>query len=162
MLPLSDVCRDIISIGGFLLTFAGLLYTIRQVWLAKTAAEAAKEAADQSLSESRKGFLRYIAANAHRYINEAKRSVESRQWTQAALRLNDLADQLAQLSTLSPSFKRQVAGVRKWEHKCSQLAAGGSEPLGIEKWKSFCVSLQKAIDKVHGPFAEGESSNDPQ
>src|SRR4051794_30158637 len=121
---LSDVWRDIISIGGFLLTIAGLLYTMRQVWLAKSAAEAAKNAADRTLDESRKSFQRYIAANAHRFINEAKMSIENEQWAAAAMRLRDLADQLAQLTGLSLALEQLRTAARRWAEDCSRRASG--------------------------------------
>jgi hypothetical protein len=84
---LSDIWRDIISIGGFLLTFAGLLYTMRQVWLAKSAAEAAKDAAEKALAESLQKYRHYTASLAHRFINEARSSIENAQWSLATIRL---------------------------------------------------------------------------
>ncbi len=155
---LSDVWRGIISIGGFLLTFAGLLYTARQVWLAKDAAEAAKHAANQMLDESRKSFRRYAASNAHRFVNEAKVFIESAEWGFAAMRLSDLADQLGQLGALSLSAGQSAADARKWSGTCGRLASGQLSRFPALRWIDFCVGLQSVLDSLHSPFAAGEDS----
>src|SRR5437016_4009539 len=150
---LSDVWRDIISIGGFALTFAGLLYTMRQVWLAKTAAEAARTAATKTLIEARTNFEKYVASNAHRFIHEAKAHIEAAQWALAALRLNDLADQLAQLGLFRPALWEFVSAVRERAGLRSRLASGELPVFNTRKWLAFSVTLQSAIDAVHGPYA---------
>jgi hypothetical protein len=67
----TDTWRDIFSIAGLLITTAGLAYTIYQVRLVKSVAKAAQEAAEKAFAETRRDFHRYVAANAHRFVNEA-------------------------------------------------------------------------------------------
>jgi hypothetical protein len=91
---LTEFWRDLLSlvslgltVVGFILTALGLWYAILQIRKTKSAVEAAEEAANRALAESERNFQRYAAANAHRFINEAKMHVDGKAWEKAAMRL---------------------------------------------------------------------------
>src|SRR4051812_24558135 len=96
---MSEGWRDAISIVSLIATVVGLLYAIAQIRKTKSAANAAKEAADKALAESRRSYHRFAARNARRLVSEAKIHVDNKAWALAAFRLNDLADQVAQLAS---------------------------------------------------------------
>jgi hypothetical protein len=165
---LSEAWRDILTIvslvitaAGFLGTVVGLVYAIRQIKQTKTAALAAKEASDRALADSRKGFHHYTAANAHRFVNEAKIHVGNESWAMAAMRLGDLADQLAQLGA---EWKELVAKLREWDAACTRRANGSRKSFALDKWSDFAVHLQERIDGYYGPFvgiaSEGSDDSD--
>src|SRR4051794_5263941 len=93
----TDFQRDVLSLVGFLLTTAGLVYAIVQIRMTQSAAKAAEEAAKKTLAESRLSFRRYAAGNAHRFISSAKTHVDDADWVKAAMRIDDVADLVAQL-----------------------------------------------------------------
>ena len=64
---------DFYTAGGFVagllspfVGIAGFWYTILQVWKTKAAAQAAEEAANQTLKESGRKFRKFVAANVYR------------------------------------------------------------------------------------------------
>src|SRR4051812_47270628 len=131
---LSDVWRDIISIVSLVVTVTAWWYAMYQTRQAKSAAEAAKAAADKMLLENRRSFQRYAASNAHRYINEAKYFYKNEKWQWAAMHLRDVADQLAQLGALSPALEELTAKPRRWAEACTRRAAKKLKVLSQRKW----------------------------
>lgn len=103
---LNEIWRDLISLAGLALTLVALVYAIIQIRMTKTAARAAEEAAKKTLAESHLNFFKYIAATAHRFISEVKIHINDGKWEEAGGRLNDLADQIAQMSSLDPDWQR--------------------------------------------------------
>jgi hypothetical protein len=149
---LTDFWRDLLSLVGFGLTAAGLVYAILQIRKTKSAAEAAEEAAKRVLTESERNFQRYAAANAHRFVNEAKMHVNSQEWEKAATRLNDLADQAAQLAYTDEDWRQLADDLRTWAATCMKHARGKAK-FPMNNWVAFSVRLQRKIDHYHGPFA---------
>jgi hypothetical protein len=148
---LSETWRDVVSLVSLVLSVLGLAATVLGLWYAidqirktKSAAVAAKEAADQALAESRESYNRYAAANAHRLIREAKIHVQSGvagltqsqstgdalthdqrvAWVLAAARLSDLADQVAQLANDDPDWRNFADELREWEGTCQRFDRG--------------------------------------
>jgi hypothetical protein len=150
---LTDFWRDVVSLVGFLMTAAGLVYAILQIRKTKSAAEAAGEAARRALLESRLSFQRYAAGNAHRFANEAKMHVDRQEWDKAATRLNDLADQVAQLAHLNEEWRQLTDNLRNWAATCTRHAAGVKTRFAKNKWVEFAVVLQGKLDHYYGPFA---------
>jgi hypothetical protein len=148
----SDFWRDILAILGFVLTALGLLYAIVQIRLTKSAAQAAEEAAKKTLAESQLSFQRYAAATAHRFISEAKIHVENKQWEKAAVRINDVADQVAQLAGFDAEWQQYAEKLRNWAAVCQRHAIGELSRFVSLKWIGFLVQLQAKIDSCHGPF----------
>lgn len=162
---------DFLAVGGFVLTIVGfvatllsLYYAIRQLRETKSAAVAAREAATAALVESRRNYLRHVAANSHRYVNEVIIHVENQAWQYAALRLDDLADQLAQLGIEDPECKPFADEVRSWAATAKGHAAGGGRKFAATKWTRFLLRLRAKIDSYYGPFpaSDQESSNVPR
>jgi hypothetical protein len=153
---LSEGVRDILALVGFVATIAGLAYAIIQIRKTKSAAEAARQAADVAADESRKAYRRHVGSHSHRFINEAKIHVENQAWNLAAARLSDLADQAAQLSHATPEWKAVGAEIREWESRCLRLASGAKKRFLPEKWTEFLVLVQARVDDVYGPFANAE------
>jgi uncharacterized membrane protein len=158
---MSEGWRDAVSIASLVATVAGLWYAIVQIRRAKSAANAAKEAADKALAESRRNYHRYAVANAHRFIKEAKIHVENKTWILAAFRLNDLADQVAQLASEDPEWRQLADNLRKWEAACQDQDRGLKKTFAVLKWGEFTRRLQAKIDVWSGPFpATTEEASD--
>lgn len=149
---LSDFWRDFIALFGLALTMIALVYAIIQIRMTKSAAKAAEDAAKKTLNENQLSFLRFMASNANRYFNETKTHIDNQEWEKAALRLNDVADQVAQLAALDPEWLRFVEELRIWSAKCRRLAKRELTRFTKSKWLSFHVLLQSRIDSCHGPF----------
>jgi hypothetical protein len=149
---LSEAVRDALSIVGFIVTVLGLIYAIRQIRLTKSAADAAKEAADKALLESQKSYQRYTAGNAHRFVNEAKIHVEYKAWSLAAFRLNDLADHVAQLAGEDSEWRDLADELRQWEATCQGQARGQKKGFAVAKWAEFTRRLQAKMADWFGPF----------
>src|SRR5437870_63369 len=96
--------RDIVNVVGFGLTFVGLFVAWRQLRKTQSAASAAETAAKRAVEENRFAYLKFAAALAHRNLHEAKIHVDNKTWVKAALRTNDLAEQLAQLEALDKTW----------------------------------------------------------
>jgi hypothetical protein len=166
---LSDGWRDVISIASLILSVLGLAATVVGLWYAidqirktKSAADAAKEAADEALTESRESYNRYTAANAHRLLKEVKIHVQGEVWILAAVRLADLADQVAQLANEDPEWKPFADELREWEAACQRRARGVKKRFAVDKWGEFTRRLQAQMDSWSGPFppATQETTDD--
>jgi hypothetical protein len=154
----------VLSAIGFLATLFSLWYAIRQVKKAKSAAEAARDAAQATLAQSKQQFVRYVAGNSQRFVNEVIIYIRNRAWHLAALRLNDLADQLAQMAIFDPECQRFVEGLRTWSATLHRLDRGEITRFAATRWADFLLALHAKIDSYYGPFpaAEQELDNDPR
>lgn len=166
---MSEGWRDILSIVSFTVgivslgvTVVGLLYAIAQIRKTKSAVDAAKEAADEAVAESKRSYHRYAAGNAQRLIKEAKIHVDNKAWALAAFRLNDLADQVAQLASEDAAWRQLADTLRKWETACQGQARGVKKGFAVLKWSEFIRRLQAKIDEWSGPFPTStqEASDD--
>jgi hypothetical protein len=81
--------------------------------------------------------------------------VEKKEWAKASLRMNDVADQVAQLTSLDPAWGQFVNAVRQWSTTYSRLASEELKRPLKGKWREFIVELQARIDACHGPFTTG-------
>jgi hypothetical protein len=149
---LNDFWRYLITLVGFVLTAAGLVYAILQIRKTKTAAEAAEVAAKKALTESRQNFQRYVAATAHRFVGDAKRHVSSQDYEKAATRLEDLADQA--VAFMDEDWRQLADDLRSWAARCMKHARGVTKAkFPMNNWDDFPLRLQRMIDHYHGPFA---------
>jgi hypothetical protein len=107
-------------------------------------------------------FRRFSAANVHRLLGETKNYVERGDWTVAALRLGDLADQVAQIGADDPELAVLANDLRQWEETCNKHARGTGSRFAIRKWSEFVRNLQLKTDQWLGPFptATQETRND--
>ena len=164
---LNDFLRDVLSITsllvslvGFPLTVVSLIYAIRQIREAKTAAVAAKEAANRTLLESESRIIRYALGNAHRFLAEARLYLESSVWKFASLRIGDIADLFSQLTKTNADFENLLTELRDWQVHLVRVEANKIK-FATPKWQSFQARLQRIIDEVHGPFAPRSSEEEP-
>jgi hypothetical protein len=145
---LTDIQRDFVSLTSLVVTVVGLFYAIVQIRKTKSAAEAAKKA----LMESQGNFHRYIAGNAQRFLGEARIHIDNKEWGKAAVRISDVADQVAQFLSSDAANAQDVVKLRDWAANCRRLASGELTKFAILKWESFSVNIQAKIDSWHGPF----------
>jgi hypothetical protein len=158
----TDLQRDWISIAGFLVTLLGFIYAIRQIRMTKTAAEAARDAAQKAVEEGHALIQRFAASNAHRFIHESRNFIQQEQWDKAALRLRDLADQMAQLAFLNEELRSFVDKIREFANFCDKKESGVKEPFRINKWNEFVVVLQAKLDTLHKPFHNPGTAHDSE
>ncbi len=130
-----------------------LVYAIKQIWKTQSAADAALEAANRAVAESRGSFDRYVLSNTLRYFAEAKVYVESGLWSKASLRVSDLADQVAQLANSDSSWNELLKELRNWSEVFGP-SAGAIPQFSKRKWASLARRFQVKIDEQHGPFRE--------
>lgn len=158
---LSDHQRDAISLFGALGTIAtlvGLYIAYIQLKRVRNAAERAQQAANEAAENSRRQFSRYTISNAHRFMHEATIYVDASAWKLAAIRLDDLADQAAQvaqaLGQTDPEWEESVNDLRSWSAAFRRIDSGKKfAPSQRNKWDEFAPTMQKRIDAYHGPFS---------
>lgn len=157
---LTDFWRDVIALLSVVLTTAGLIYAIIQIRKTKSAAEAAKESAQQTLRESQSRFQRYAAASANRFLNEAKIHVGHKDWDKASDRIYLVADQTNLLAAIAREWVGIEQELRKWATLCNRLALGESKRFP-RKWSEFVGAIQGRLNETLGPTPRnGGASND--
>ncbi len=109
LLALSPETSDFLTVWGFVVGVLGLLvgvvgfgYTIYQVWKVKAAAEAAKEAAEKTLAESREAYEKFVGAFASRLLSDLEDAVNSKDWALATIRAKDVAELVSTASQSIP------------------------------------------------------------
>jgi hypothetical protein len=112
---LSETWRDLVSLGSTAITLIGFALTIWQLRKTRGAAIAARDASTRAIEESRGHFRRYALANAVRCLAESKVYFEAESWRLVGLRLNDFADQVAQLASSDASWQPLLHELRVWE-----------------------------------------------
>lgn len=158
---LSNFARDLIGIAGLIGTVAtliGLWIAVRQIRQTKRIAEASQEAITTTLGQARTAFGQYVMSTSRRLLSEAKIFVDEKNWSRAALRLGDLAEQAAQLAHSVPADDADWAELakefRQWEGTCRKLEAKEVElaPNLTAKWHRFSRDAAGQFDRHHGPF----------
>ena len=159
---LDDYWRDWFTIAGLVVgclglvaTVVGLAYALRQIGLTKSAAEAAREAANAATTQNQRYFHRYAVHNADRFFKDVRHHVRIMNWEMAVQRLTDLAEQTAQIAQLDASlndeWKRLTRAARKWSQTIKGI--GDNDKLRT-KWNTFSLRIENAIDNYRGPFPE--------
>jgi len=163
---LSDGWRDLITLTGLfatIVTVLAFILAIYQIRKIQSAAEASIQGEKNALTEIRKHYDRFAAANAHHLVRNVKVDVQKQQWDLAAIRLSDLADQLAQLVGTDESWRSFIDRLRKWEASCHRLAVGKLKRFSTDKWIEFTGSLQSKIDDWIALFpSDKETKHDPK
>ena len=84
--------NDFYTIGGFIAGIIGALVSVGGFWIAigqirKTmhAAQAAQDAANKTLEESKKSYARFVGSFASRLMSELQRAVNTKEWMIALL-----------------------------------------------------------------------------
>src|SRR5439155_4912931 len=120
-----------------LATIVGLAYAIVQIRKTKSAADAANDAAQQVAAASERNYRQHVAALAARLLIDAKASVEAKKWEVAAVRIGDLADQLAQLASTDSEWDALTAELRGVVIVLNRRAAGVGK-FAPRKWNILC------------------------
>ena len=148
---LNDMARDIISLVSLVVSLVGFGVTIWQLRKTRSAADAAKRSAELALEESRNKFRKYVFANVLRLLSEARLHGENRVWERAAVRLNDLADQVSQLSDADEEWAELLSRLRAWNEVLLDPTRR-DKPATQKKWAELITRVQSKIDREHGPF----------
>ena len=165
LFALDPLWNDISTAGGFLVSVVSLVlgiiafrYTLIQVWearaaaeLSQTAAEAARDAANKTLAESKVGHERFIATLASRLLSELQRAMAEKDWKLAEVRCNDLAELLGSLGAATAELALELRHYAQW---FTQAARGGRAKLGRTKWDKLIAELHAVRDKLNAPLRE--------
>lgn len=165
------VIGTIASILGAVLTVAGLAWTLVQVYKIKSAAEAARIAAEDARQQSRLAFQRYASSNCHHYVSEVKDLFAAQKWDLAVQRLADLVHHSIQLVGASESehdrqrWAEVAEALRVWENIARQLSAAERGDLKrppryqLKKWHETMSMAETRFLANLGPFADGGAAN---
>ena len=158
---LSDSWADtfaVISVVGVLLTAFGVFVAIRQMGRTVDANEAATDAAIGMLEENRSQYNKYVLAQARRLITEAKSSVKHREWSVAAMRLEDLGDLILQIASTDDSWgdltERLYAMEGSFDRLDKDEITFTTSLAG--KWLKLCSELRVKIGEQVGPFSSDD------
>jgi uncharacterized iron-regulated membrane protein len=160
---LSDFWVDFYAISGFWLGLVALVvgvlgfgYTIYQVRKTRSAAEAAQEAAERAIKESRHAVRAMIAGGTLRWVSELRDAVRSEAWDLAARRANDLADLIAAMPIAEAPLEELRRELRKWAETFHKRASNRIKQFQSAKWAEFFLHLEAAIDRLRVPLVFGE------
>lgn len=170
LFALSQCWNDFLTIGGFLVGVISLVlgviafyYTLRALWEArdaakasKTAAEAARDAANKTLAESKGAYGKFVGSFASRILADLKKAVDDQDWKLATVRADDLAEFVASVPHEIPTAGDEAALLRVFGRK---FAAGDAEhkpKFNTAKWNELILKLHAHLDSVNAPFG-GES-----
>jgi hypothetical protein len=161
---LSNTHRDWLTIVGTIgvsITILGFAGGIISIWIAKkqltktaTATQAATEAALDALNQGRERYLHYVLHQANGFIHDEQRYIESKQWTFAALRLEDIATLITQSpldgedwNSLSDRLRQMGATFSKIQHPDKPLSASINS-----KWQDLLFDLLRMLNPLSRPF----------
>jgi hypothetical protein len=171
LFALSPEASDALTVWGFVFGVVGCLigllgfgYTIYQVRKVKAAAEAAEEAAKETLAGSKTSYARFVGTYASRLLSELQRAANTKEWKLAEARALDLAELLGTLPSLRDPMAALVAELRVFGQKFAEIAAGGTPKFGQKKWNDVLNRLHARLDQLRAPFQEktnGETERDP-
>ena len=166
---LPDSWRDLIAITsliGTLGTLAALFFAVVQVRRTRRIAEATQETMDTVLAQARSAVGQYAMSTGRRQLSEAKLFFDANNWSAAALRMGDLAEQAAQLAQSFSSDRQNWNDLgsmfRNWEATCRRLDRGTIQ-LNTNlagKWDKFTQNAAARLDSQHGPFPAMRDANE--
>lgn len=144
--------REFGSYLSILYTILGLGYTIYQVTLSEAAARAAEQAAKQARAESQRRLILFTTNSVHRLIGLVESDLNRSEWGKAAIRLDDLADQAAQLGNFVGDWSELVHGLREASSVCRALENYHARKPFREKWNRLLRDVKARLDAHLGPF----------
>ena len=157
---LNDFWRDIwtiFGVAGTIATLVGLWVAIVQIRRTATAAEAARAAAERAAVEHRRAMSQFVIGSAHRLVREVTIYVENQSWPLAAVKIIDLADQIAIFSRTAdapgPELVQLAAEFRKWSFQFGRLEAGEIEwgKHYRQRWAKSLLAFSSQLDLYLGP-----------
>ncbi len=165
LFALAEFWNDLFAAGGFVAGVLGLMvgvlgfiYTIRQVWKTQSAAEAAKQAAEESVEEAKKTFRRFVVGQAQVVFSELCLLVQNENWSFGAVRSEDLASLLAHLVDESMLVAGLVDLLRDSAHAMRRKARHGSARFPERQWQLTSRQVRDFLDRAIAPYrTEGGS-----
>jgi hypothetical protein len=148
LFALTESWSDGVAITGLIATVAGFAITLYQLRKTKSAAEAARAAAEQAFAEGRRHLHTVVTTSTHRFVNELREMVERDQWDPAGRRANDLANQLALLPTADTEVAGFIDELRPWGQLFARLASGERKRRYNDRWAAFLVRIQRKLDSL--------------
>lgn len=148
----SESWRDFLAWFSLFLTLLGLGYTVYQVTLIESSARAAETAAQAAREESRRRLFQFTAASIHQLINAVSDDLERREWGKAVIRLNNLADQTAQLGGQEAAWTELVREIRQTAAECHALESSRRSRTTHVKWITLLSTLRDRLDAFFGPL----------
>ena len=161
---LNDFWRDALSILGvigFVLTAAGVWLAYVQMRRTATAAEAATDAAIESLRESEARYNKSTFAQCARLLADARELVRIERWDRAATRLGDLAELLLQLAETSDQWSGYVKRLYFLENALgrvfTEVTTFSTGTRG--KWEKLDTELRTLFAERLKPFDKTETDS---
>ena len=78
----------------------------------------------------------------------------------AALRANDLADELAQLDVQEPRWRDRIRELREFANAFRQKADQPSRRVRVKEWSELLNYFQAEIDGLRSPLPESGGTHD--
>lgn len=161
LLALSPDASDLLTVWGFvagvlgcIVGLVGFAYTIYQVRKVQAAAEAAREAAMKTLTESKASYERFVGAYATRLLSELRTAEVAEDWKLATVRCHDLAEMLGTLAASRPEVGELIRELRDFGKKFTRRASGDKPKFSQPKWDRLLNGLHELLDQLNTPFRE--------
>jgi hypothetical protein len=156
------VFGTVLGLVGFAIAIYQIVLAKRATMEAKTAAEAARDAAEKTFAENKEAYERFVGAFASRLLSELNRAVHGKDWKLANLRCDDLAELLA---TLPSSENREqdeavtesVRSLREFAQTYARMVTSKAAELSrpnVKKWEPLLQLLHNQLDYLRRPFRE--------
>lgn len=142
----------VVDVVGCIVGIVGFAYTIHQVRKVQAAADAARDAATRTLTESKASYERFVGAFASRLLSELQRAVFVREWEFAVLRCQDVAELLGTLPELNDRVERLVRELRIFGQKFADRNPDGVPKFAPTKWNAVVNDIHAFLDGLRAPF----------
>jgi hypothetical protein len=162
LFALHPVWNDFFTVAGFFVGVIGFAVTIWQLRRTRSAAQAAKQAALQTLNETRVAYDRFIAGIAYKYFAELRMYADSKQWHLALLRCDDLADLLSQQKVQDLAVAATMRQLREFSRVFVDMRDLTRMKFSRKKWDIAVTSIHTLVDGIRGILGERRIENDPE
>ncbi len=154
---LSNTCRDwlaLIGTIGLFATLASFIIAIFTLNRTTTATKAATAAALEALNRSRDRYNQHVVVQATGLIQDARRFVESGEWSRTVLRLGDLATLIEQSPRDDDEWSAFGGRLRKMGESFSRVC---SDELSFSQslkrgWQKLATDLSSKLSELSTPF----------
>jgi hypothetical protein len=126
---MTDYSRDLLNWASFaigiislLISVAGLVYGVlswREAGKAKTAASAARDAAEETRAEARRRFETFTAARLRGHVQQARQHLHRREWGKAAIHLEAAGEDVGHFAVQDPTWKQAADDLLGMANSCS-------------------------------------------
>ena len=151
----NDVSAAIGIVGSGASIF-GIIVAVEQSIQTRTAAVAARSAAEQAASRLRSSYYRYALLNARRHLTESLALIGVRQWSHVSLRLRDAADQFLDIAYArrepDQALLDAANGTRIWAEIFSRGRLRRPLVYDENSWTEWYSFVQERIAREAGPF----------